>query len=199
MSSEYTDSAEEIATRVVFELLGRRWVWPRITTTELHETRVGQRVVVLNGRPVHSVDHVYIEGTTDPLPFTLESRYRLRMATPFRYSYACSGTPRIEVQYTYGAEPPPGVLRGIELYASEITKAMEGDSTCRLPQRVTNIARQGMSMTLLDPGEYLDEGKTGIPEVDSMLRLFNPSGARRPARVYGRATPPPTRINTTQG
>lgn len=199
MASEYEEDVESLATRVVYELLGRRWVWPAITTTEYHETYSGQRVISLLGRPVVTVTHVRVEDTTDDLPFSLESGYRIRLESPLGYrSGLCSGPPRLEVRYSYGAEPPVAVLRAIEVYSSELTKAMTGDSTCRLPQRVTSITRQGISMTLLDPGEYLDEGKTGLPEVDSMLRVFNPSGARRPARVFGKATPPPTRVDTTQ-
>lgn len=199
MASDYEEEAVPIATRVVYELLGRRWVWPAVTTTEIHPVRSGQQVISLFGRPVMSVSSVHLEGSTEEILYTLESKFRLRLQQPFRAScIGGSDTRRVAVTYTFGSEPPVGVLRAIEVYASELTKAMAGDSTCRLPQRVTTIARQGVSMTLLDPGEYLEEGKTGLPEVDVMLKVFNSGGARRPARVYGRATPPAERINTTQ-
>lgn len=197
MASEYENDVDIIATRVVYELLGRRWVWPAVTTTEIHSVQSGQRVISLFGRPVMAVTSVHLEDSTDELAYELESRFRVRLVNPAR-STCLGGAPRVAITYTYGSEPPVGVQRAIEVYATELAKAMAGDSTCRLPQRVTTIARQGVSMTLLDPGEYLEEGKTGLPEVDSMLRVFNPSGARRPARIYGRATPPAERIDTTQ-
>lgn len=196
MASDYEEDATSIATRVVYELLGRRWVWPAVTTTEIHEIRSGQRVISLFGRPVTNVDSVHLEGSVEELTYALESGFQIRLENALNAS--CRGLARLMVTYTFGSEPPVAVLRAIEVYAGELSKAMSGDSTCRLPQRVTTIVRQGVSMTLLDPGEYLDEGKTGIPDVDAILKVFNPSGARRPARVYGRATPPATRIETTQ-
>lgn len=208
MASEFEGDTVALATRVMYELLGRRWV-PVTTTTEFHETHSNQRVVILDGRPVQDVEYVRLEGTEDDLTFTLESGYRLRLGTPINHIYQgrygiygpgerpCS-QPRIEVRYTYGSEAPLGIKRAIEVLASEIHKGMIGDGTCRLPQRVTSITRQGMTMSVLDSQEYLDEGKTGIPEVDSALRTFNPSQAKRPARVFGRVNPPPARTGTIQ-
>jgi hypothetical protein len=46
----------------------------------------------------------------------------------------------------------------------------ETQGKCQLPKRVTNVVRQGVSMAMvLDPMAFLDEGKTGIYEVDLFL------------------------------
>ena len=53
---------------------------------------------------------------------------------------------------------------------------------CRLPSGVTQIVRQGVSMTITSgafPG-----GLTGIREVDTYITHFNPAALRVPPRVY---------------
>ena len=61
---------------------------------------------------------------------------------------------------------------------------MAGDDECVLPQRVTPISRQGVSWTLLDPQDFLDNGRTGIYHVDLFLRTVNPDRARLRSRVF---------------
>jgi hypothetical protein len=45
---------------------------------------------------------------------------------------------------------------------------------CRLPQRVTSIARQGVSVTLADMDALLLNGLTGLVTVDQLIARFNP-------------------------
>ena len=207
MASEYVDDVEDIAARVMYELLGRRWVYPFLETTETVHLPAGSRLVVLHGRPVQDVHSVVLTGTTTELEWTLENKHRLRLTTApvsagvsalSRYRSPCNNPRSVDVHYTYGAQPPIEVLYAIETMASEMRKAMEEDETCRLPARVTSVTRNGMSMTLLDPQDFLDDGMTGIEEIDAALSRYNPTRAKRPARVYGRMSPPPIRINTVR-
>lgn len=81
--------------------------------------------------------------------------------------------------FSYGItalETPPGVVGAAAVLACEIAKACTGDGSCRLPQRVQTIVREGTSMTLLDPQDFLAEGLTGIAQVDAQIRAFNPHG-----------------------
>lgn len=207
MASEYSGDVEDIAARVMYELLGRRWVWPAITTTETVQLVAGQSVIVLNGRPVTDIESVNLVGSTDQLPYTLENLYRVRLNKPVNavlpplvhaqgYSrWECDRPRSVEIRYTYGSQPPYEVAYAIEILAAELTKGMN-DQSCRLPQRVQTVVRNGISMTLLDPQDFLNDGKTGIEEIDAALARFNPTRAKRPARVFGRMTPPPVRTNT---
>jgi hypothetical protein len=200
--------AAEIAQRIMYELLGRRWVWPAVTTTETVEIGPRQQVIVLHGRPVVDVESVTLEGSTDPLAYTVENKHRIRltraaMAGDYwptgRLLGYCPGPRRIAIRYTYGSPAPAEVQLAIDVLAEEFQKVIDGDiGECRLPDRVTSISREGMNMTLLDPQDFLDQGRTGIEEVDQALSRFNPTHARRPARVYGRANRPPVRTNTIQ-
>lgn len=189
---------QAIAHRVMYELLGRRWVWPPVTTTEHHDTYAGQRSIVLMGKPVIEVLSVLRDGSDVELTYTLENGHRLRLDRPTR-SALCDGSDhRIHVRYSYGSPAPEAVEHAITVLKAELDKSLMGDASCRLPQRVTSVTRQGITMTMLDSQEFLDQGKTGIAEVDAVLRQFNPAQAQRPARVFGRVTPPPTRSNTIQ-
>lgn len=94
-----------------------------------------------------------------------------------------------EVSYTRGKAPPAPLKMAAAVWACEFYKAGTGDSKCRLPQRVQSITRQGMSMVVLDPLSFLDQGKTGIPEVDYALSAYNPKNLRGRATVHSPDVP----------
>jgi hypothetical protein len=90
----------------------------------------------------------------------------------------------VEVTYTYGSPPPMAGRSAARILANELVKLYEGDDTCALPQRVTSVARQGVSYTVLDNQDFIDELKTGIYAIDLFLRVANPDKARARARVF---------------
>jgi hypothetical protein len=90
----------------------------------------------------------------------------------------------VEVTYTYGSPPPLAGKTAARILATELVKLYEDDDTCALPQRVTNITRQGVSYTVLDNQSFIDELKTGIYAVDLFLKVVNPDKARARSRVF---------------
>jgi hypothetical protein len=64
--------------------------------------------------------------------------------------------------------------------AVEYFKACSGKS-CRLPNGVTSITRNGISMEI--PSGLYPNGATGLREVDPIIRIYNPSGLKSPPRV----------------
>lgn len=90
----------------------------------------------------------------------------------------------VEVTYTYGSPPPLAGKTAARILATELVKLYEDDDTCALPQRVTNITRQGVSYTVLDNQSFIDELKTGIYAIDLFLRVVNPDKARARSRVF---------------
>ncbi len=91
------------------------------------------------------------------------------------------------VTYLHGRPPPvAGVAACAELAAEFGKAAYDGDQdvTCRLPQRTQSITRQGIAIDILDPQEYLSEGRTGIPGVDMWIVSANPNGRRQVATVW---------------
>jgi hypothetical protein len=88
------------------------------------------------------------------------------------------------VAYSRGRAVPAGGRRAAAALTVEIWKACSGDKSCRLPQRVQQIVREGVTMTLLDPLEYLDKARTGLVDVDLWLAAVNPHGQRSPSSVW---------------
>jgi hypothetical protein len=87
------------------------------------------------------------------------------------------------VAYGQGLPVPFGGNLAAGKLAGELAKACEGQD-CALPERVTEITREGVTMTLLDPQEFLEEGRTGIALVDQWIAAVNPYKHRSPATVW---------------
>jgi len=74
----------------------------------------------------------------------------------------------IRVHYKTANNLPPGADRAVFKLAQEYVKASLGQA-CALPERVTSINRQGVSWTVLDPQDFLQDGLTGIGPIDGWL------------------------------
>lgn len=205
---------QEIAERVLYELLGRRWVWPAVSARDAFQNP-SQRIH-LPGRPVISIESVTADGEVIT-GWRLENKATIRLSRN-----CCSGStgtwtdspfvltgggivqnvisPRVcrevIVEYTYGSPPPEQIEKALDSLTCELDKAYSGDDSCRLPERVTSISRQGIDMTILDPQDFLENGLTGIVEVDLAIRVFNPSKAKRRARVYSPEFLPARRLTS---
>ena len=87
------------------------------------------------------------------------------------------------VTITYGRQVPASLKHACQIYACEVLKATVGQD-CALPARVQTLTRQGVSMAILDPQEFLTAGRTGLYEVDIAIAAFNPQGLRRRASAW---------------
>jgi hypothetical protein len=70
--------------------------------------------------------------------------------------------------------------------AAEYFKACSGKQ-CRLPQGVTSISRNGITMEI--PSGLFPNGATGLREVDPIIRIYNPNGLKMPSRVMSPDSP----------
>ena len=93
-----------------------------------------------------------------------------------------TGTWYIELEY--GRQPPQAGIAAATKLALELVKGCVGDSTCELPSRVTTVAREGVTFSILDPQDFLTEGRTGLYEVDLFLAAVNPNGLARRAYAW---------------
>lgn len=87
------------------------------------------------------------------------------------------------VTVTYGRPVPELVLLGAAEMACEIIKNCVG-KPCRLPQRISSVTRQGVSISFLDNMEFLDRNLTGLYFTDLAARTYNPSRLSRRPTVY---------------
>jgi len=99
---------------------------------------------------------------------------------PVTGTYAPTDDSAWQVTYLWGVPVPSVLQRAAGELACEWAKSCLGQA-CQLPQRVTSISRQGVSVTLADVDQLLQNGLTGLPNVDSVIQRFNPY--RLPSRM----------------
>jgi hypothetical protein len=70
-----------------------------------------------------------------------------------------------------------------------------GSAACALPERISSVARQGVSYTVMDPQEFISNGKVGIYEIDLFLAAVNPNKAKKRPRIFLAGGPRTERVN----
>ena len=150
--------------------------------------------IKLRGKPVqeiHLVRSIYTGTIIEP-----DTYYVAEHASIIAYK----GTPwppgNLEITYTYGMKPPVAGRQAARVFATELINLWEGND-CALPDRITSISRQGVSYTVLDNQDFLDNMRIGIYSIDLFLKTANPAKALAPSRVFSvdaprarRAAPP---------
>jgi len=156
----------------------------------------------LRGRPVTKIHSIRRRDGVilDPSAYYLVDHSTVQAATGIPWT-PCN----LEITYSYGTYAPTMGRMAARTLAIEFVKLFEGSDDCALPQRVTSIARQGVSYTLLDSQDFIEEMRTGIYMVDLFLKSTNPDKARAKARVFSpdvprgrRYTPKPLRLGTSE-
>lgn len=177
-----------------------------------HNCQVAPPEVELGGYPVISVDTVLIDGVTiPPEEYRVDDYKVLVRVRPTASSMPTEKTgwpvcqrldlPDTEpgtfaVTFTYGTPPPAGGKEAAISLAAELALIWGGadDSLIRLPQRITQVVRQGETLTIADKQDFLDKNRTGLPDVDMWIKSVNPAGMQRGAQVWspdlGRARRP---------
>ena len=135
----------------------------------------------LRGRPVTKIHTIRNRSgaVVDPSSYYLVDHSTIQAVSGAMWT-PCD----IEVTYTYGTEPPALGQLAARTLAFEFCKLWNNDDDCMLPQRVTSVSRQGVSYTILDSQEFIDDLRTGLYVVDMFLKSVNPDKARAKARVF---------------
>lgn len=212
----YTESAVQYASFVLYKLTAEKYTGIR-STTEVYssETSVstattpslisgnmynlprfseGQRNLRLRHTPVRSVESITYQGRVlDPSEYTLRNNSYLvrRNALP----WVLDNVNELEITYSHGTPPPAAGRRAAIRLANELILWDKGSGNCALPQRIQSVARQGVSYTLMDPQEFIANGKVGIYEIDLFLAAVNPSKAKKRPKVFLAGVPRGERIN----
>lgn len=151
---------------------------------------VSQRVLL--PYPTREVMEVKIDGATiSPSTYRLDSQKWLTRITGnggwpqcqnLELADGAVGTFMITV--TYGAVPPIAGVEAATQLASELWKMNNpAAGECKLPVGVTQIVRQGLTITKQAEQAWV-KGGTGLVAVDSFLAAYNPSGRRGRGRVW---------------
>lgn len=140
-----------------------------------------QNILRLRGTPVVSITSVSHGGQIlDPSQYRILNSMNLSLIGGECWDL----NKGVEVVYNAGTRPPEAGRQAAIRLANEFILSATDASACTLPERVTAISRQGMDYTILDPQDFLDNGKTGIYEIDLFLRTANPGGAKKKPRVF---------------
>ena len=142
--------------------------------------------IKLRGRPVTKIHSVRTRDgrILDPSSYYLVDHSTLQAAAGVPWT-PCN----VEITYTYGSPIPIAGKMAARTLALEFAKLWSDDPDCMLPQRITSISRQGVSYTLLDSQDFIDDVRTGVYAVDLFLKSANPDKARNKSRVFSPDVP----------
>lgn len=142
--------------------------------------------VRLRGRPVTKIHAIRNKtgAILDPSSYYLVDHSTLHIKAGTAWT-PCN----VEITYSYGLPVPTAGKMAARKLAIEFARLWAGDDMCELPQRVTSVSRQGVSYTILDNQEFIDELRTGLYEIDLFLKVTNPDNARRKSKVFSVDTP----------
>jgi hypothetical protein len=145
--------------------------------------------------PVDSITQVIVDGSIiDPSEYVVyDNRFLVRLNTTDCWPTCgnfnvTSGTGFFEVQYKRGTPVPVPLLNAAGTLACEYAKACLGEA-CRLPSRVVSVARQGVTVSMVDVDRLLESGLTGLTEVDQVIVSLNPYRLKGRTRLYSPDVP----------
>lgn len=156
--------------------------------------------VLLGYGPVVAVSEVRIGGVVVPSTgYRLTGATKLqRVSTDHMLWPACQAADEpddaagvLVVDYTWGVPLDPAGVRALGALGCEIMKACAGDTSCRLPSSVQSVVRQGVSIEVLDPFDFLEDGRTGLYEFDLWLAVANPYKVAEAPSVWSPDLPDP--------
>ncbi len=87
------------------------------------------------------------------------------------------------ITFTFG-QPPPEMGQLAALKLAEMLCLPQLGDTSHYPKRVTQIARQGVTVQVADIVDVMKTGSLGIWEVDAFILAHNPGRNQRQATVY---------------
>jgi hypothetical protein len=140
--------------------------------------------------PIAGVSEVRVDGVLiDPASYRVDdAQWLVRQDGDIwprcqDYNLAAGLPGTWSVTYFRGTAVPASVLTAAGTLACEYAKACAGQD-CRLPGRVSQIIRQGVSITMVDVDSLIRSGFTGLVEVDQIIQAYNPGRLTRRLRVY---------------
>lgn len=200
---EQLDAAAEFAGFLLWGLSGRRiglcsyteGYWPATTGAcgvgkdshgNWRNALVGGNCcrILLAQTPVAEVVSVTVDGTVlaaEDFDVVRKTWLRSR-ASCWSTSSDCDDPP-VVVEYIAGAGFPPGTALAVGEVACELLAGWSG-GPCKLPSRAISVSRQGVTVQMADPSEFVDNGLLGLPIADAWVRAVNPNKLIKSSRVY---------------
>jgi hypothetical protein len=170
--------------------------------------------VVLAGVPIREIEEVLIDGVpldADEYALMEPNRLvRLRDITAPHRRLVWPGCqimdlPETEegtfaITYTYGADPPQAGRSAAAALACEIWRACSPAGECSLPDDVTRVVREGITMESTGlVAAALKSGQTGIAAIDSFVGIFANEGVAGRSSVWSPDLDYPQRFRAASG
>jgi hypothetical protein len=156
--------------------------YPTLSGVNVFEIRdYTSKTLRLRGTPILSIEAVAVGNEVlDSSKYVIVNKAYLMRTDGLAWDYRTGVT----VSYTHGVMPPQAGIRAAQRLGDELVLSVTDPAQCSLPDRVTSVDRQGLSFTILDPQDFIDDGRTGMYEVDLFIKTANPIKARKRPRVY---------------
>ena len=212
----YTESAVATASFILFKLSGEKYTGvlesteaynsenyatnlttPQVISGNMYNLPRGNegfRNLRLRHSPVISVLSVeHLGRVFDPSEYTLRNNAYLVRENSL--PWVLDPVNDLTVTYRHGTPPPAAGRRAALRLANEFILADMGSGACALPERISSVNRQGVSYTIMDPQEFISNGKVGIYEIDLFLAAVNPNKAKKKPKIFSVDRPRGERIN----
>ena len=152
--------------------------------------------------PIHDVVTVKVDGVTLPSSAYRVDDNRLLVRVDGGEWPRCNNLNLADTQVgtwsvtaRYGQDVPEGGAWATGELACQFVNALNG-ADCRLPQQVTQLIRQGVTIQMDSVSQLLSGGLTGLYLVDMFVATWNPGRLRRRSRTYSVDGPNPRRVGT---
>lgn len=143
----------------------------------------GSRKLYPRNRPVREVIEIREMGKIlTPSEYSIRNNTFISKSGPVGWLF--DSLNELELTYEFGAKPPTAGVQAAIKFANQLIYAEMGSEHCSLPVRVSSVQRQNVSMTILDPQEFLDAGRTGLYDVDLFIKAYNPTGAKKKSKLF---------------
>lgn len=178
-TTELAEEAISDATDLIWALTGRQF--GTYTETLRPNLQGESRSWIDLGRyPVVAVSEVLIDGASLPASgYWVQGKRYLRRTDEGQYwpSTQKEYLPDTEqdtfsVTVTWGTPPPGAVAAATRRLACELLVLKSGGSSS-LTDRIKNVVRQGITMEVVSSDDLLEDGRTGIYEVDLAISVYN--------------------------
>lgn len=207
-----TDALQQ-ASEILFEMSGRRYTGVCERTVRPTRLRAGcachsscscnpVREFGLGYSPIIEITELLLDGETlaSGTDFiVLDDRFIARVDQGYPGFACCPNLTKptteqgtLEVTFTSGIEPPMMAVKAAASLACQLYLAChpdeDGAGQCVLPRSVTSVVRQGVTYSTLEAAAVLQQGMTGIYEVDAWLLAEKQGRATRGPRVMSPET-----------
>lgn len=188
------DEAIEMATAIIFKLTGSQYTGiyeaeecfsrcsnetvihrPKLIDGKMYNLPVSNKCadnrLYTRGTPVYEIKNVKVNGeTVDKDVYGILDNIAIVRKDG---QQVLGVSDKVCVTYTTGRKIPKPIKRAVRRLADELILWDLDDDSCSIPSNAMSISRQGESFTLMSPEDFISNGRTGIYDVDQVIKAYS--------------------------